>query len=197
MGRSSDRFAAATASPRSAGQPSVRSKSARVASEDRSRRCCRTSSPTSSRSRARSAAPMSSSWPWVRQRANGRPTRSRLATATWTPAGRWEMNDPRASRQARAVMRWASSMTMRTGRPSREGPQQARDDGTLGQGPRRDRGEGVGRERIDAVEGGCQVREQHDRVVVAVVDGQPGDRSLTRRRPTRRGRWSCRTRAAR
>ena len=105
----------------------------------------------------------------------GRSTGSRLATATWEPGGRYVTSSASASSEARSVSRCASSRATRTGagraemadsrRPMTERALTLRErDGT----------EDRRVQRLDAIKGRGQVAEEHDRVVVEVVDGQPG-----------------------
>ena len=60
--------------------------------------------------------------------------------------------------------------------------QQSTDNGPVGR-PRRDRGEELRTERLDPVDRRREVGEEHDRVVVALVSRQPGDRPGVLRRP--------------
>ena len=115
---------------------------------------------------------------------------SRLAIAICEPAGTYSNSAASTSRQEGLATACRSSSTSTSGRSSAASALPRRGDALRPGRPARagQRVEHLGRDRLDAVDRGRDVAQEHDRVVVPAVERDPGERTRIGLGPAREER---------
>ena len=175
---------------RPAGQPSVRSVSSASSPGSSSTPAACSSNPASRSSSRRSATPTSCTPPCARQRASGSSGASRLAIAICEPAGTYSTSAASTSRQDRLATACRSSSTSTSGRSSAASalPTRGTRFDQRGSPRARQRIEDLGCERVDAMDRGGDVPQEHHGVVVSRVERRPRRTDADRTRPSRKQR---------
>ena len=137
------------------------------------------SNPASCSSSRRSATPISCTEPCARQRPSGSAGSSLLAIAICEPAGTYRNSAASTSRQAGLATACRSSSTSTSGRSSAASalPTTGNACGPGGSAWAGQRFEHLGRDRLDAVNRGRDVAQEHDGVVVSAVERDPRERT--------------------